>query len=133
MTDSHIRQQVDAFRKRLGERSFDTISAQQSKTTRDFAARGQSWVSRCDILSSEDTEAGVVETIESAILALRDDGDDWTGRVTGSNVTGQWCGFRTGVGKEQLEPDCSEREKFRRLSLDTSSELVILYLFGGAF
>lgn len=45
----------------------------------------------------------------------------------------EWTGFRKGVGKNEPEPQISEREKYDSLMKDTTRPGIVMFCYGGAF
>lgn len=49
-----------------------------------------------------------------------------------ADVGVEFIGTRNGAGADENEPDVKEHEKLRLLEKETTSDMVILYMHGGA-
>lgn len=121
---------TQAFLKAQSHRFYTSISNQQAATTKDRPAYGQIWASRTILPAPKD------DTLLTAVMeAVKDLGDGSTDIVPPllADVKIQWSGFRSGVSKNDEEPNISEREKYDGLMKDTKSKTTILYVHGGFY
>jgi hypothetical protein len=117
------------FRKQKNHLFYAPISLQQAATTADQPARGPIWASRTVFPAPKDNS--VVSSITGAIHNLSDDLHEEDIVATLADVRVQWSGFRSGVGKNENEPDITEEEKYKGLMKDTKSRTTIIYVHGG--
>ncbi|KAJ6444826.1 alpha/beta-Hydrolase [Purpureocillium lavendulum] len=107
-----------------------SISAQQSATTKDRPVTGPIWVSRFSLPKAKRDNS------RDLLLNLVDEANDTNApydRPDSDALHFEWVGFRRHADKNAPEPPLSETEKFQRLEAETTSELTILYIFGGLF
>ncbi|KAJ8070670.1 hypothetical protein OCU04_001041 [Sclerotinia nivalis] len=117
------------FRKDKNHLFYAPISLQQAATTADQPANGPVWASRTTL------PAPKCDSILTAITEAVYDLDDSSCRAdlvaTLADVQVQWSGFRSGVGKNEKEPNITEEEKYQGLMKDTQSKTTIIYVHGG--
>ncbi|KAL5339173.1 Alpha/Beta hydrolase protein [Aspergillus crustosus] len=105
------------------------VGKQQKGTLRDPGIKGPLWVSKITIPQPEiDVQDAVIKAFEE----LKSGGETYTipGVVP---VEAEWTGYRSGVDKNAPELDISEDEKFEHLKKENDSDMVVLYLHGGAY
>jgi len=106
---------------------------QQAASATDRPAHGPVWASRTKFPAPKDN--AIVATVIEAIVNAGDDSDIANELLSPSiaDVGVQWSGCRSGVGKDDKEPDISEKEKHEGLMRDTRSKTTILYVHGGFY
>lgn len=114
-------------------RSFITYSLplakMQKNSMRDPGIKGPMWVSKVTL---PPPEIAVRDAVLRAIEDLSAGGETYD--VPGiAAVEAEWTGHRSGVEKHTLQPDLSEKEKYRELRKEAPSDMTILYLHGGAY
>ncbi|PQE20483.1 hypothetical protein CJF30_00001806 [Rutstroemia sp. NJR-2017a BBW] len=117
------------FRKEKNHLFCASISLQQAATTADQPAKGPIWASRTVLPNPKDNS--IISSITEAIYSLSNDPPKEDLVATLADVKVQWSGFRSGVGKNETEPDITEEEKYRGLMKDTKSRTTIIYVHGG--
>jgi len=117
------------FRKEKNHLFYAPISLQQAATTADQPAKGPVWASRTVLPAPKDNS--IISSITGAIHSLSDDLYKEDLVATLADVKVQWSGYRSGVGKNENEPDITEEEKYRGLMKDTKSRTTIIYAHGG--
>ena len=121
---------IQAFRDKLASRSYVPLSVQQQSTTKDTPAKGPLWVSRVKL--PPPAKGSICDKILGAIRHYAEEAETYI-HPTLTVVEGEWVGLRKHVGKQEPEPQISEKEKFDRLLGDTSSKVTIFYIHGGTF
>ncbi|KAL1962067.1 hypothetical protein VTN77DRAFT_595 [Rasamsonia byssochlamydoides] len=114
-------------------RSFLDISVpvgkQQRVSTREPGIKGPMWVSKVTLPAPEDA---VRDAVIKAIDELKTSGAETFEIPAVRPVEAEWTGYRSGVDKKAPLPDLSEEEKYRELRREAKSDMVILYIHGGA-
>ncbi|KKA21298.1 Lipase/esterase [Rasamsonia emersonii CBS 393.64] len=114
-------------------RSFLDISMpvgkQQRVLTRDPGIKGPMWVSKVTLPAPEDD---VKDAVIKAIDELKTSGAETFEVPPVRPVEAEWTGYRSGVDKKAPQPNLSEEEKYRELRKESKSDMVILYIHGGA-
>jgi acetyl esterase/lipase len=90
--------------------------------------KGKKWVSRYTIPVETD---GAIDAIYTAIDAMKE-GDEGVHRIERTPVEVEWTGYRKDAKDNDPEPEISEAEKYAGLMKDVTSDVVILYIHGGA-
>jgi hypothetical protein len=107
-----------------------SIGTQQRRSMNDPGIKGPMWVSKVTLPAPEDAVADVVL---HAVKTLSEDDEYQTLQLPPVKpVEAEWTGYRSGVDKNAPLPDISEREKYEALKAEAKSDLVILYIHGGA-
>ena len=130
-----ITSRLEKARKALRFRIFDpqcwqSISQRQESSALDPEAKGPVWVSRVTLPPPEedDVRQALFETIDR----LSTESETYT-KPASAPVEGEWVGHRRNVEAQTFEPTITEKEKYDGLMKDTSSEVTMLYVHGGAF
>ncbi|CRG85982.1 hypothetical protein PISL3812_02985 [Talaromyces islandicus] len=114
-------------------RSFLDISTpvgkQQRRSMSDPGIKGSMWISKVELPAPEDA---VREAVIHAADKLKNDESQTFEIPPVVPVEAEWTGYRSGVEKNVLQPDVSEQEKYLALKADAKSDMVILYIHGGA-
>ncbi|CAL5868082.1 uncharacterized protein PFLUO_LOCUS2305 [Penicillium psychrofluorescens] len=106
------------------------ISIQQKATCRNDPVKGPLWVSKFSLPSPTD------DTSRDLLLQLVDEANEHRvryDRPASAPLDCEWVGYRSNVQKDTPEPAIGEKEKFDKLTAETTSPLTILYLYGGSF
>jgi acetyl esterase/lipase len=107
------------------------ISETQASSLRDSGVKGTKWISRYKIPRPAEEDAR--EQVFAAIEALKEGNEDYT-KPTLEDVEVEWTGYRNGVGLSAPEPaGMTEKEKYQKMMDEVTSDVVILYLHGGAY
>lgn len=124
---------VAEVRKTRSQLSWDTISARQSRSTKDREVRGPLWVSRVTFPAAGDEH--LLRLITDSIGSLGDGGSGHENYTLPPvvQVSAEWVGWRSGVSAKEAEPAVSEEQKYKYLMKDVSSSVTVFYLFGGNF
>lgn len=121
---------VTMLRDFLANAPPSTISQQQSMFLKDPGVKGPMWASKITLPVGEDE--GVVDAVCDAVRTMGD-GTEVFIRPELLPVTGEWIGHRAGALSSEGEPkDMSEADKYRRLTAETKSDMVLLYFHGGS-
>lgn len=105
-----------------------SISQIQKGSIRDPGVKGRKWISRYTIPEADD---GVKTALYEAIDGLKDGTEDIFD-VERVPVEVEWTGYRKGVPNKEPELEISEDQKYVNLMREVTSDVVILYLHGGA-
>jgi hypothetical protein len=105
------------------------VSKQQEASKRDPGIKGPMWVSKVTLPAPEDA---VKVAVIKAINELKMSGSETFEIPSVLPVEAEWTGYRSGVNKHAPQPDLSEEEKYRELKKEAKSDMVILYIHGGA-
>lgn len=128
MDAAKARKIVSALRSRLDDgRYVAPVTKQQQGTLRESKSPYPVWISRVDLLVSEEN---LTQKLFEVINSLGD-GNEILNSVDRVAVKGEWVG----VCKTIQMPGTvvSEKEIYQRLQEDVSSDVVLLYAHGGAF
>lgn len=109
-----------------------SVSAQQHRSKRDPGIKGPMWVSKVTFPAPEDAvRAAVLHAFNELSESDREDPQalELPPLVP---VEAEWTGYRAGVEKKTPQPDISEKEKYEALMAEVKSDMVILYIHGGA-
>lgn len=107
------------------------LRKQQKGSMRDPGIRGPLWVAKVTLPKPEDA---VQDAVIKAFEELKVDGAGATCDIPGVGpVEAEWTGYRSGVSKTASLPEISEKEKYRELRKEASSDSVVLYFHGGAY
>lgn len=106
------------------------VTVQQRRSMRDPGIKGPMWVSKVTLPAPGEA---VAEAVLRAIESLSD-GNEAQGLAlpTAQSVEGEWTGYRAGVDKSTPLPGITEKQKYEALKAEATSDLVILYIHGGA-
>jgi acetyl esterase/lipase len=108
-----------------------TITQTQSATLKDPGVKGNKWISRYIIPKPSEDDAK--EQVFAAIDALKEGGELYT-KPELVDVGVEWTGYRKDCSPQDPEPTgMSEKEKYDALMKEVTSDVVILYLHGGAY
>jgi acetyl esterase/lipase len=105
-----------------------SISSTQRGSIRDPGVKGKKWISRYTIPIADD---GTKDSLYGAIDALKE-GDEDIYRIERTPVEVEWTGYRKDATDKEPEPQIPEDEKYVNLMQEVTSDVVILYLHGGA-
>ncbi|KAL8673515.1 MAG: hypothetical protein Q9168_002072 [Polycauliona sp. 1 TL-2023] len=126
MDTEDFRHAIEAIRGFVTARMLGTpVGTLQQETVADRGAKGPCWVSR--VVLPAPTERDVLDVILDAIKGLSIGNESYT-MPTICDVHAQWTGHRTGVQKDEPEPDISEAEKFGHLQAEVANPVTILLL-----
>lgn len=114
-------------------RSFLDISMpvgkQQRRSMNDPGVKGPMWISKGALPAPGDA---VRDAVVYAANQVKNDESQTFELPAVLPVEAEWTGYRSGVEKNTLQPDISEEEKYLALKADAKSDMVILYIHGGA-
>jgi hypothetical protein len=114
-------------------RSFLDISTpvgkQQRRSMHDPGIKGPMWISKVELPAPDDA---VRDAVVHAANQLKNDESQTFEIPPVVPVEAEWTGYRSGVEKNALQPNVSEEEKYFALKADAKSDMVILYIHGGA-
>nr|POE77898.1 hypothetical protein CFP56_09541 [Quercus suber] len=132
--DSFTREAMEGFITKAREvtsASFRMpITKIQRLSTMDKGVRGPRWVSRTTFPAPQEDDIRCM--LVDAIKILGDGQEDYPLPDVVS-VPVQWVGVRSGVAKDAPEPpEMTEQAKYEALVAETSSDLTLLYIYGGA-
>ncbi|OKL63392.1 hypothetical protein UA08_01519 [Talaromyces atroroseus] len=107
-----------------------SVSEQQRRSMRDPGIKGPMWISKVTISAPGDAvRAAVLQAVDT----LSESGISQAFEVPAViPVEAEWTGYRGGVDKNAPQPDISEKEKYEALEAEAKSDMVILYIHGGA-
>ncbi|KAI9824801.1 MAG: hypothetical protein M1832_001629 [Thelocarpon impressellum] len=105
------------------------VSHAQRLSRHDPGVKGRMWVSRVELPGPEHS---VLQAVIEAIRRLGDGSERFTVPEMRA-VEAEWTGYRGGVGSSAPELRISEAEKYERMMKEVTSDVVILYLHGGAY
>lgn len=105
------------------------VSKQQRRLLNDPGIKGSMWISKVELPAPGDA---VREAVIHAANQLKNDESQTFDSPLVLPVEAEWTGYRSGVEKNAPQPDVSEEEKYLALKADAKSDMVILYIHGGA-
>ena len=129
MDATKARSITKSLRDRLGDgRYIQPIMKQQQQTQAAAKVSFPSWISKVQL--SVPSNQNVSHWLGEVIRSLGN-GDEIIDPVSLANVDAEWIG--TSRFKEQTDEPLSELGKYNRMMDDVSSNMVLLFLHGGAF
>jgi hypothetical protein len=121
---------IDVLRSFLDTDKPSTLSKGQEGSLHDPGVKGALWVSRVEFPKPEDSN--VLDVLDDAFKAAGDGHESYI-EPSLQAVEGEWIGYRDGVGPQEPESNATPKEKYDSLLKDSKSDLVVLYMHGGAF
>ena len=106
-----------------------SVGKQQRLLMRDPGIEGPMWISKITLPAPEDA---VRDAVIHVANELKNDESQTFETPPVVPVEAEWTGYRSGVGKDAPQPDITEPEKYSALKADAKSDMVILYIHGGA-
>lgn len=111
------------------------VSTQQRRSLKDPGIKGPMWISKVTLPAPGDgVRAAVLQAVD--ILSERSESPRPQAAVEllppVIPVEAEWTGYRGGVGKNAPRPDMPEKESYEALKAEAKSDMVILYIHGGA-
>jgi hypothetical protein len=106
------------------------VGTQQSRSMRDPGIKGAMWISKVTLPAPGNA---VRAAVLQAVNTLSDNEVPQLVELPDVvPVEAEWTGYRGGVDKNAPQPDISEEEKYEELKAEAKSDMVILYIHGGA-
>ncbi|KAJ4299558.1 hypothetical protein N0V90_004804 [Kalmusia sp. IMI 367209] len=108
------------------------ISQMQAQSSRDRPAKGRVWISRSSFPAPPDS--GLKDALFEVIdrLSMPDHIIMAPEELAQADVGVEFIGTRNGASADESEPNVEEPEKLRLLEKETKSDIIILYMHGGA-
>jgi acetyl esterase/lipase len=106
------------------------MSDTQAASLKDPGVKGHKWISRYTI--PKPTENDIRQRLFQAIEDLKNGGEVYQ-KPDLLPVEVEWTGYRQDAKYKDPEPKISEIEKYKNLMKEVTSDVVILYLHGGAY
>lgn len=106
------------------------LSVKQQETIRNDPVVGPVWVSKFSLpIPTNDTSRDALIQLvdEQNVHRIQYD------RPPSTPLNFEWVGYRNNAKRDTPEPLITEKEKFDRLSAETTGPLNILYIYGGTF
>jgi acetyl esterase/lipase len=107
-----------------------SVSEAQKMSLKDGGVKGKKWISRYTIPKPQEDD--MKQQLLKAIEDMKEGGEEYTIPEM-KPVEVEWTGYRKDAKHDAPEPDMSEAEKYTHLSGETTSDVVIMYLHGGAY
>ncbi|KAH8692634.1 putative lipase/esterase [Talaromyces proteolyticus] len=105
------------------------VGKQQHRSMNDPGIKGPMWISKVVLPAPEETiRTAVIQTADQ----LKNDESQTFEIPPVVPVEAEWTGYRGGVDKNAPQLDISEEKKYQALKADAKSDMVILYIHGGA-
>ena len=111
-----------------------SIAKVQATTLKDPGIKGKIWVAKATVRAPKPSDESLREAVFQAIDDMKD-GDITYTRPDLADTEVEWTGFRADAGKNEVLPECSEEEKYKRMMSEPTrtSSTTILYFHGGAY
>ena len=107
-----------------------SISEQQHNSTKDPGIKGPLWVSKVTLEPPTETDA--LDALTGAVDALKPSPDAKYDVPEVLPVEAEWTGYRAHAKSNAPRPQQSEAEHYAALINEVTSDVVVLYLHGGA-
>ena len=105
------------------------ISKQQKASLKDPGIRGKMWISKVTFQAPREDD--VKDLLISAVEDLKE-GREIYKHSKLAPVEAEWTGYRANVDSNRPRLDLSERDHYKKLISEVSSDVTILYFHGGA-
>ena len=115
----------------MGGSKITPILRQQRFTLKDSGIKGDTWVSKVTLPAPSEAD-DILRLVISAIDALKQYGGEQYTIPSLAPVEAEWTGYRSNVSASRPRPDLSEAQHYEKLMAETTSDVTILYLHGGA-
>ena len=122
---------VRLLRASLGSSKPFSISKRQRLTLHDPGIKGPIWISKVTLPRPAEAHE-LLDVLTSAVNALKEANEHYE-IPTVVPVEAEWTGYRPKAKAAQPRPDLSEARHYEELMSDTTSDVTILYLHGGAY
>ena len=119
------------LRSLMGGSNVTPILKQQRFTLKDSGIKGDTWVSKVTLPAPSEAD-DILRLFVSAIDALKQCGSEQYTVPLLAPVEAEWTGYRSNVSANRPRPDLSEVQHYEKLMSETTSDVTILYIHGGA-
>jgi acetyl esterase/lipase len=106
------------------------LSDSQASSVKDPGVTGHKWISRYTIPKPKEDD--IRQILFTAIEDLKEGEEAYT-KPDLLPTEVEWTGYRQDVKDNEPEPDMPDVEKYKNLMKEVTSDVVILYLHGGAY
>lgn len=112
------------------------VGKQQRASMRAPPVRGPMWISKVTLPAPPAEEGDgandVLVALIKAVNELKTDGSETFEVPPIQPVEAEWTGYRSGVSNKEPPLDIPEEEKYKRLKAESTADMAILYIHGGA-